>query len=71
LPDDWRSGVGLTNTRERLHRLYGTDQSLDIAAAPGSGVHVALTLPFRKTRGLRSAGSSEAHPESAWHSVAR
>jgi two-component system LytT family sensor kinase len=70
LPDDWRSGVGLTNTRERLHRLYGKDQSLDIAAAPGSGVHVALTLPFRKTRGLRS-GSSDAHPESAWHSVAR
>jgi two-component system, LytTR family, sensor kinase len=71
LPDDWRSGVGLTNTRERLHRLYGTDQSLDIAAAPGSGVHVALTLPFRKTRGLRSAGSNDTHAESAWHSVAR
>jgi two-component system, LytTR family, sensor kinase len=72
LPDGWDaaggSGVGLTNTRERLHRLYGKDQSLDIAAAPGSGVHVALTLPFRKTRGLRS-GSSDAHPESAWHSA--
>jgi two-component system, LytTR family, sensor kinase len=69
LPADWDaaggSGVGLTNTRERLHRLYGKDQSLDIAATPGSGVHVALTLPFRKTRGLRS---SDAHAESAWHS---
>jgi len=73
LPADWdaagSSGVGLTNTRERLHRLYGKDQSLDIAAAPGAGVHVALTLPFRKTRGLRSGGS-DAHAESAWHSVA-
>jgi two-component system LytT family sensor kinase len=72
LPENWdpagNSGVGLNNTRERLHRLYGKDQSLDIAAAPGSGVHVALTLPFRKTRGLRGAGS-EAHPESAWHSA--
>jgi len=68
LPADWDaaggSGVGLTNTRERLHRLYGKDQSLDIAAAPGSGVHVALTLPFRKTRGLRSG---ESHAESEWH----
>jgi two-component system LytT family sensor kinase len=67
LPADWDaaggSGVGLTNTRERLHRLYGKDQSLDIAAAPGSGVHVALTLPFRKTRGLRSGDS---HAESEW-----
>jgi signal transduction histidine kinase len=67
LPADWDaaggSGVGLTNTRERLHRLYGKDQSLDIAAAPGSGVHVALTLPFRKTRGLRSG---ESHAESEW-----
>jgi two-component system LytT family sensor kinase len=71
LPADWDaaggSGVGLTNTRERLHRLYGKDQSLDIAATPGSGVHVALTLPFRKTRGLRSGGA-DAHGESAWHS---
>jgi signal transduction histidine kinase len=71
LPAGWdeagNAGVGLNNTRERLHRLYGKDQSLDIAAAPGAGVHVALTLPFRKTRGLRS-GSSDAHPESAWHS---
>jgi hypothetical protein len=45
--------------------LYGKDQSLDIAAAPGSGVHVALTLPFRKTRGLRS---SESHTEPEWQS---
>ena len=68
LPENWdaadNSGVGLNNTRERLHRLYGKDQSLDIAAAPGSGVHVALTLPFRKTRGLRGT-----HTESAWHSA--
>ncbi len=59
LPAGWDqkdgSGVGLTNTRERLHRLYGKDQSFDIAANPGSGVHVALTLPFRTTRGLRSS----------------
>jgi two-component system LytT family sensor kinase len=72
LPENWdaadNSGVGLNNTRERLHRLYGKDQSLDIAAAPGAGVHVALTLPFRKTRGLRG-GSGESHHESASHSA--
>jgi two-component system LytT family sensor kinase len=68
LPAGWDpkdgSGVGLTNTRERLHRLYGKEQSLDIAANPGSGVHVALTLPFRKTRGLRSGESSSEPSES-------
>jgi two-component system, LytTR family, sensor kinase len=72
LPENWdaadNSGVGLTNTRERLHRLYGKNQSLDIAAAPGAGVHVALNLPFRKTRGLRGS-STESHPDSAWHSA--
>jgi signal transduction histidine kinase len=60
LPDGWNLdrglGEGLSNTRERLERLYGDDQSLDIAGKPGSGVHVALTLPFRETEGPRSSG---------------
>jgi two-component system, LytTR family, sensor kinase len=73
LPANWNasgdSGMRLTNTRERLHRLYGQDHRLDIAATPGSGVHVALMLPFPKTRGQRSA-FSESDAEPAWHPLA-
>ncbi len=39
-------GIGLTNTAERLQRLYGPRQSFDIANAPGGGLLVALELPF-------------------------
>lgn len=52
LPADWDPerglGVGLSNTRERLHRLYGDDQRFEIVGHPGAGVRVALTLPFRQ-----------------------
>jgi LytS/YehU family sensor histidine kinase len=52
LPADWDPergfGVGLSNTRERLHRLYGDGQRFEIAGHPGAGVRVALTLPFRQ-----------------------
>jgi two-component system LytT family sensor kinase len=49
LPADWRPehgyGVGLSNTRERLERLYGAAQRFEIGNAPGGGVEVTLTLP--------------------------
>lgn len=52
LPVDWDPenglGVGLSNTRERLHRLYGDSQRFAIVGRPGSGVEVTLTLPFRQ-----------------------
>jgi LytS/YehU family sensor histidine kinase len=65
LPADWDPergfGVGLSNTRERLHRLYGDDQRFEIAGHPGAGVRVALTLPFRQreTAVEDAAGSTE------------
>jgi LytS/YehU family sensor histidine kinase len=50
LPANWDPehglGVGLSNTRERLRRLYGVDQRFQITGAPGGGVQVDLTLPF-------------------------
>lgn len=52
LPAGWdparAAGEGLSNTRERLHQLYGDDHSLDIAGGAGHGVHVDLTLPLRE-----------------------
>jgi LytS/YehU family sensor histidine kinase len=51
LPADWDAehgfGVGLSNTRERLERLYGKNQSFEIAGPPTGGAEVTLTLPLR------------------------
>ena len=53
-PGSGHSGIGLTNTRARLNRLYGHTASLVVEAAPGRGVKVTITLPIRPT-----------HPEGA------
>lgn len=54
LPADWdierAIGVGLSNTQERLRRLYGDEQRFEIATMEGSGVRVDLTLPYRDGR---------------------
>jgi len=41
------NGIGLANTRSRLEKLYGTDQAFELRNAPGGGVQVSLTIPFR------------------------
>ncbi len=41
------TGVGLRNIRERLARLYGREQSLELREADGGGVIARITLPFR------------------------
>jgi signal transduction histidine kinase len=47
-------GVGLSNTRDRLECLYGSDQSLDfLESAPG--LTVEMRLPFRRL----SSGTDE------------
>lgn len=40
-------GVGLSNTRARLEALHQAAASLQVAARPGGGVQVTVTLPFR------------------------
>ena len=42
-----RYGIGLTNTRNRLARLYGDRAHLLIEPATGRGVQVTITLPIR------------------------
>jgi len=42
-----RIGIGLTNTRSRLLRLYGDSAHLVIEPASGRGVRVTITLPMR------------------------
>lgn len=40
-------GVGLANTRSRLHNLYGAEHRFEIAALPGEGTVVRIELPFQ------------------------
>ena len=46
-PEPGHSGIGLTNTRTRLARLYGDSAGLVIGRATGRGVRVTITLPIR------------------------
>jgi sensor histidine kinase YesM len=41
------AGVGLSNTRERLRRLYGDAQSFHIEGPEGGGVQVDIRLPLQ------------------------
>jgi len=45
-PASRADGVGLANTRERLARLYGSRQRLELGPAPGGGTRVRVELPF-------------------------
>ena len=42
-----REGVGLTNTRERIAKIYGTQGQLSLRSEPGRGVSVQIVLPCR------------------------
>ena len=50
IPDDWDErdslGVGLSNTRSRLRRLYGAAQRMEISNRTEGGLRLALTIPF-------------------------
>lgn len=41
------SGIGLTNTKNRLERLYGSKAGLSLERAERRGVRVTITLPVR------------------------
>jgi signal transduction histidine kinase len=43
-----RPGIGLTNTRARLARLYGSDYELDVCNAPDGGMEARVVLPFQQ-----------------------
>ena len=44
--DGARPGVGLSNTRARLTRLYGNDYALEVVNAPEGGLEARIELPF-------------------------
>ena len=50
-PEGWdpakSAGIGLANTRERLHRLYGATHRFKARNGPQGGAVVSVTIPFR------------------------
>jgi two-component system, LytTR family, sensor kinase len=44
---DGGTGIGLSNTRARLSRLYGTSQELRLQRRPAGGAEVRVRLPFK------------------------
>ncbi len=57
-----QAGVGLSNTRERLKRLYGDRQSFAIAGAVGAGVQVDLRFPLQRAVEPRDGASAPPAP---------
>jgi two-component system, LytTR family, sensor kinase len=45
--DGARPGIGLTNTRARLARLYGRDFVLEVGNLPEGGMQARIELPFQ------------------------
>jgi two-component system LytT family sensor kinase len=45
LPHVYVEGIGLSNVRERLRVLYGTDFHLDIQSQPGEGTVIRIEIP--------------------------
>lgn len=41
-----RQGIGLSNTRERLRELYGSDHQFDLSNRPEGGLQVKLEIPL-------------------------
>jgi hypothetical protein len=42
-------GIGISNTRERLKRMYGDrEQTFEVVSEPGKGVRFDLSIPFRE-----------------------
>jgi two-component system LytT family sensor kinase len=59
---DFRPGLGITNTLERLRLHYGEDFHFQLANRPEGGCLADLTIPYRNTHEERPAYVSDGHP---------
>ncbi|MGC4075403.1 MAG: histidine kinase [Nibricoccus sp.] len=48
------SGIGITNTRQRLEKRHGGAQRVEFSSAPGGGALVRLTFPYVRHSGTSS-----------------
>ncbi len=44
--DKLGNGIGISNTKQRLHQLYGAAQTMTLANAAGGGLQVNIRIPF-------------------------
>jgi sensor histidine kinase YesM len=63
-PGPLAEGVGLSNTRARLGRLYGDDYRFELASRPEGGAVVRVVLPYRPGG---SGGASEGRHDDDSH----
>jgi two-component system, LytTR family, sensor kinase len=49
-PSPRGTGIGLSNTRARLHELYGPQSALELANYPAGGTLVSLLIPLRRAQ---------------------
>jgi two-component system LytT family sensor kinase len=67
LPPGWKAdegfGVGLSNTRERLRRLYGDNHTFGISAPPPGGVQVDLKLPLHESDAAATMARARERPD--------
>ncbi len=41
-------GIGLSNTRERLEKLYGENQKFEIVSAATGGLQIKIQIPYHE-----------------------
>jgi two-component system, LytTR family, sensor kinase len=46
MADPAAGGIGMGNTRERLHQLYGAEQRLELSEVKGGGLRVTIEIPL-------------------------
>lgn len=47
---EWRKGIGLSNTAERLESMYGAEHRFALENADGGGLKITLEIPLRVVR---------------------
>ena len=53
------NGIGLSNTRARLDKLYGAAHSFHLSSADGGGTRVTITIPFHPAGDSEESSSGE------------
>lgn len=49
-PQEFKEGLGLSNTRQRLAHLYPSEHQFEITKSPTGGVNVTIVIPFRENQ---------------------
>jgi two-component system, LytTR family, sensor kinase len=44
------NGIGLSNTRARLEKLYGSSHKFELSPAPGGGLQAVISIPFHPAK---------------------